>query len=140
MTRWIRHLCYLFIPALLALAACRDASDDAGERDTPPAGDASPAGEPASGQLTTLSYNVAGLPQEVSQVNPEKHIPLISPLLNDYDIVLTQEDFDFYSGKVLAAKHYVNVVLPLMRARVGVIVAGDRSALDATDGGFSTAY
>lgn len=47
-------------------------------------------------EFTTLAYNVAGLPQEVSQVNPEEHIPLISPLLNDYDIVLTQEDFDWW--------------------------------------------
>ncbi len=53
---------------------------------------------------------------------------------------LSQEDFDFYSGKVLAAKHFVNYCLPAMRARVGVIMAGDRSALDVTDRGFSTAY
>ncbi len=68
----------LLIPALLALTACRGSSS------TP------------SGEFTTLSYNVAGLPQEVSTVNPEDHIPLISPLLNDYDIVLTQEDFDWW--------------------------------------------
>jgi hypothetical protein len=52
--------------------------------------------EARSGDLLALSYNVAGLPQEVSQVNPEEHIPLISPLLEDYDIVLTQEDFDWW--------------------------------------------
>jgi hypothetical protein len=49
-----------------------------------------------SGTFTILSYNVAGLPQEVSQENPSEHIPLISPLLADYDIVLTQEDFDWW--------------------------------------------
>ena len=49
-----------------------------------------------SGEFTTLSYNVAGLPQEVSTVNPKDHIPLISPLINDYDIVVTQEDFDWW--------------------------------------------
>jgi hypothetical protein len=43
-----------------------------------------------------LTYNVAGLPQEISTENPEEHIPLISPLLNEYDIVLTQEDFDWW--------------------------------------------
>jgi hypothetical protein len=48
------------------------------------------------GQLSVLSYNVAGLPQEISGVNPEEHIPLISPLLNAYDVVLTQEDFDWW--------------------------------------------
>ena len=45
-----------------------------------------------------LTYNVAGLPQEISQENPAEHIPLISPLLNDYDVVLTQEDFDWWQG------------------------------------------
>jgi hypothetical protein len=53
-------------------------------------------GSGSSGEFSTLAYNVAGLPQEVSQVNPEEHIPMISPLLNDYDIVLTQEDFDWW--------------------------------------------
>ncbi|MGH9209532.1 MAG: endonuclease/exonuclease/phosphatase family protein [Acidimicrobiales bacterium] len=51
---------------------------------------------PPSGELTVLSYNVAGLPQELSDVNPEEHLPLISPLLNAYDMVLTQEDFDYW--------------------------------------------
>jgi endonuclease/exonuclease/phosphatase family metal-dependent hydrolase len=48
------------------------------------------------GDFTLLTYNVAGLPQEISQVNPEEHIPLISPLLDDYDVVVTQEDFDWW--------------------------------------------
>jgi hypothetical protein len=48
-------------------------------------------------EFTTLAYNVAGLPQEVSRVNPQEHIPLISPLLNEYDVVLTQEDFDWWT-------------------------------------------
>jgi len=52
----------------------------------------------------------------------------------------SQDDFDFYSGKVMAAKYYVNYVLPGVHAKVGAIVAGDRSPLDVTDGGFSGAY
>jgi hypothetical protein len=51
-----------------------------------------------------------------------------------------QTDIDFYSGKVMAAKHYVNFVLPAVHSKVGAIVTGDRSALDMPDGGFSTAY
>lgn len=43
-----------------------------------------------------LSYNVAGLPQEVSGENPSENIPLISPLLDEYDLVMTQEDFDWW--------------------------------------------
>lgn len=55
-------------------------------------------GGTAHGEFSVLSYNVAGLPQEISTVNPQEHIPLISPLLNEYDIVLTQEDFDWWQG------------------------------------------
>ncbi len=50
----------------------------------------------AQGELSVLSYNVAGLPQEISGVDPSEHIPLISPLLNEYDVVMTQEDFDWW--------------------------------------------
>lgn len=96
MTHWTPYLFYLLIPALLALAACKESSDKAGQPDELPAADEAPSGAEASGELTTLAYNVAGLPQEVSQVNPKDHIPLIGPLLNDYDIVLTQEDFDWW--------------------------------------------
>jgi endonuclease/exonuclease/phosphatase family protein len=53
-------------------------------------------GAPKQGSFTVLSYNVAGLPQEISQVDPDKHIPMISPLLDQYDVVLTQEDFDWW--------------------------------------------
>jgi endonuclease/exonuclease/phosphatase (EEP) superfamily protein YafD len=53
-------------------------------------------GGDARGSFDVLTYNVAGLPQEISTENPREHIPLISPLLNDYDVVLTQEDFDWW--------------------------------------------
>jgi hypothetical protein len=46
-----------------------------------------------SGEFSALTYNVAGLPQLLSGSNPETYMPLIGPLLNDYDLVLTQEDF-----------------------------------------------
>jgi hypothetical protein len=54
--------------------------------------------EGESGELSVLAYNVAGLPQEVSQEQPTEHIPLISPLLADFDVVLTQEDFDWWTS------------------------------------------
>jgi hypothetical protein len=56
--------------------------------------------EPVEGDFRVLSYNVAGLPQEISTENPQEHIPLISPLLNDYDVVLTQEDFDWWAPEL----------------------------------------
>lgn len=61
---------------------------------TPPTTTAPLPGPP--GELSVLSYNVAGLPQEVSSVSPSTNIQLISPLLNAYDVVLTQEDFDWW--------------------------------------------
>ncbi len=50
------------------------------------------------------------------------------------------EDHDFYSGKVMAGKFFANFILPGVHAKVATILGGDRSALDITDRGFSTAY
>jgi hypothetical protein len=46
-----------------------------------------------TGTFVALSYNVAGLPQAISDENPERNSSLISPLLNDYDLVLLQESW-----------------------------------------------
>jgi hypothetical protein len=51
-----------------------------------------------------------------------------------------QEDLDFYRGKIMAAKYFVNYVLPGVHLKLGTILAGDRSALDIPDRGFSTAH
>lgn len=48
-----------------------------------------------TGSFTALTYNVAGLPQGLSSSDPERFIPQISPKLNDYDLVLVQEDFSY---------------------------------------------
>jgi endonuclease/exonuclease/phosphatase family metal-dependent hydrolase len=48
-----------------------------------------------SGTLRLLSYNIAGLPEGISQSRPKANIPRISPRLNAYDMVLVQEDFSF---------------------------------------------
>lgn len=48
------------------------------------------------GSFSVLTYNVAGLPQGISGSDPERNMGLISPLLDDYDLVLTQEDFDWW--------------------------------------------
>lgn len=60
------------------------------------------------GEFSVLAYNVAGLPQGISSSNPERNIPLISPLLNAYDVVLTQEDFDWWVplAGLLDFRHY----------------------------------
>jgi len=51
-----------------------------------------------------------------------------------------REDYDFYAGKVMAAKFFVNRILPAVHAKVACISSSDRSALDVPDAGFSTVY
>ena len=46
-----------------------------------------------SGEFLGLSYNVAGLPEGISGSHPAANTPLISPLLNGYDLVLVQESW-----------------------------------------------
>ncbi len=50
-------------------------------------------GLPDEGEIYLITYNVAGLPQGISKSNPEKNIPIISPMLNAFDLVVVQEDF-----------------------------------------------
>jgi hypothetical protein len=46
-----------------------------------------------TGVFSALTYNVAGLPEPLSGSEPDINTPFISPLLNDYDLVLVQEDW-----------------------------------------------
>lgn len=55
--------------------------------------DGNPSATVVSGEFSALAYNVAGLPQPLSGSNPETNMPIISPLLNNYDLVLVQEDW-----------------------------------------------
>ncbi len=48
---------------------------------------------PRTESFLALTYNVAGLPAALSGSEPHINSPLISPLLNDYDLVLLQEDW-----------------------------------------------
>ncbi len=56
-------------------------------------------------EFTVLTYNIGGLPSEFSEINPEENIPKISPLLNNYDIVLIQENFVQEYGLYNEVKH-----------------------------------
>jgi hypothetical protein len=49
----------------------------------------------ADGSFSLLTYNVAGLPAGLSSSRPAELIPLISPQLDDFDLVLVQEDFSY---------------------------------------------
>lgn len=47
------------------------------------------------GQLSVLTYNVAGLPEGLSNVRPTQTLPVVGGLLNKFDLVLVQEDFAY---------------------------------------------
>ncbi|MDE0949844.1 MAG: hypothetical protein OSA45_01135 [Halioglobus sp.] len=64
-----------------------------------------------SGEFLALSYNVAGLPEELSSSNPETNTPLIGPLLNGYDLVLTQEDWETPEPNTLAPLRVYHEIL-----------------------------
>ena len=48
--------------------------------------------EPTSGTLSVLTYNIHGLPPEVTGDDTTGRIAQITPLLSDYDVVGLQED------------------------------------------------
>jgi endonuclease/exonuclease/phosphatase family metal-dependent hydrolase len=60
---------------------------------------------PTRGELTVLNYNIAGLPEGISSSDPARLTPLISPLLNDFDLVLLQEDFWYFDLAARDAQH-----------------------------------
>jgi len=93
----------LAVVAGASLAACSSASDSGGAADEPTSTSTTAAGEASgSGEFSLLSYNVAGLPAEISKEHPDVNIPKISPHLDDYDVVMTQEDFDWWKPGGLA--------------------------------------
>lgn len=103
----------------------------------------------ASGELSVLSYNVAGLPVEISKEHPDVNIPKISPHLDDYDVVMTQEDFDWWKPGGLADGLDFNQYHERLRAdadheyrtdrhpgpeAVGIDIEADRPNMELGDG------
>ena len=68
-------------------------------------GESESEGAPLEGSIAVLTYNVAGLPQGISGSNPEVNTPLISPLLNQHELVLVQEDFYYHEALYADAMH-----------------------------------
>lgn len=58
-----------------------------------------------SGTINALCYNVAGLPAGISSSLPRRNMVLISPLLNEFDIVHVQEDFCYHDSLLLFNTH-----------------------------------
>ena len=66
-----------------------------------------------------LTYNVAGLPALLSSSNPDVNTPLISPLLNQFDLVSVQEDFAYHNQLVQSITH------PYQSSHSGNVPLGD---------------
>ncbi|MEM6995623.1 MAG: endonuclease [Myxococcota bacterium] len=75
--------------------------------DEEPSGDSSTgaASGPTEGSFRVLSYNVAGLPDFISGSDPLVNTPLMSPLLNAYELVLAQEDFSYHAELSADTEH-----------------------------------
>lgn len=58
-----------------------------------------------AGEMALLTYNVAGLPMLFSPSDPVANTPLISRLLNHYDVAVVQEDFSFHDELSASARH-----------------------------------
>lgn len=56
---------------------------------------AEPSPASANGRFEIVTYNVAGLPEGLSNVHPVANLPVIGSLLNKFDVALVQEDFAY---------------------------------------------
>lgn len=63
------------------------------------------AAEQASGSVSVLSYNIAGLPAFLQDGDPETNTPIIGSRLEPYDIVHVQEDFNYHASLYEADDH-----------------------------------
>ncbi len=62
-------------------------------------------GPAVAGTFSVLTYNVAGLPFNLSGSNPVVNSVQISPRLNGFDLVVVQEDFSFHEDLVSQILH-----------------------------------
>ena len=99
--RWPATLAVLAVGAVL-VAGCSGKDDATVSAEGVPT-TIDIADNPDGGSFRLLTYNVQGLPVEISEGRPDLNLPTISPLLNDYDVVLTQEDYDWWKPEGLAS-------------------------------------
>ena len=90
-TRVARLAAALAVLVLPLLAGACGGDDDTGSESAGAATTPTAVAESVGGELDLLSYNVAGLPEVLSGSEPATNMPLIAPLLNEYDLVLLQE-------------------------------------------------
>lgn len=72
------------------------------------------------GRFSLLTYNVAGLPEFLSQSDPRRNIPVISRLLNLYDVAFVQEDFAYHPQLASSAQHPYRTPPVVQNERTGI--------------------
>ncbi len=80
-------------------------ADDGSGTDTDGSSSTGATRGPDDGTMRVLAYNVAGLPDLISGSDPLVNTPLMSPLLNAFDLVLVQEDFSYHAQLSADAEH-----------------------------------
>jgi len=90
--KWMSQLTALLIAAFL-LHGCREFADP------------EILAFPQEGEFSVLTYNVAGLPEGISGSHPSLYSAQIGRLINDYDVVNVQEDFNYHHLLSPPAKH-----------------------------------
>jgi hypothetical protein len=95
----------LALPLVLALGAsgCSDGGSGSSASAAPVVSSTNSASR--TGTIDLLTYNVAGLPDFLSGSQPARNTPIMSPLLNAYQLVLVQEDFWYHDDLVSATTH-----------------------------------
>lgn len=73
-----------------------------------------------TGTFSLLTYNVAGLPELVSDSDPVANIPVISSLLNLYDVAVVQEDFAYHGALAAHATHQFQSPALVPNEKVGI--------------------
>lgn len=102
------------LPLMLALFSCQKSDE------LPiPKTDGATGFKSTGNEFTVLTYNIAGLPELISSGNPAVNTPKISVLVNDYDIVQVQEDFNYHAAL------YANDNHPYRTATSGGVPFGD---------------
>jgi len=87
------------------LAGCSSSNNNPAERITPTPLPTPGGNIVTEGDFMALTYNVAGLPEALTDSAPVRNHPQISPLLNGFDLVLVQEDFCHHALLAQDAKH-----------------------------------
>ncbi len=106
----LKTICYL---AILSCCSC-EKSAEASRLNTPEIQKHTKKNRQSGAQkgfFSLMSYNIAGLPWVVSSSDPVENTPHIGPLLNDFDIVLLQEDF-WYHELLLPGIHLPHRTMP----------------------------